>query len=158
MIRPYYEFPNILLNGFQNNETTTTFTINECWNLCETNSLIKCAAISFHNYHLTCLLYDTEFFEKRNFDKNTEFTTLMRKSKFLMILIHVIYLNFILKGFIGRSNEVSPSCLNNGDRMSPEFCECKPGFAGEICSFNVASLPENSSTLADFRQISGIMH
>ena len=93
MIRPYYEFPNSWLNGFQNNETMTTVTINECWGLCETNSFIKCAAISFNNYHSTCYLYDTEFFEKDNFDKNSEFTTLMRKSKFRLISIHVIYPN-----------------------------------------------------------------
>ena len=80
MIRPYYEFPNSLLNGFKNNDNTTTLSINECWNLCETNSFINCAAISFNNYHSTCYLYDTEFFEKHNFDKNNEFTTLMRKS------------------------------------------------------------------------------
>ena len=48
LIRPYYEFPNSLLNGFKNDETTTV-TINECWNQCETNSFIKCAAISFNN-------------------------------------------------------------------------------------------------------------
>ena len=64
LIRSYYEFPNSLLNGFKNNENTTTVTINECWDLCETNSFIKCAAISFNNYHSTCYLYDTEFFEK----------------------------------------------------------------------------------------------
>ena len=72
---------NSILNGFKNDETTTV-TINECWNQCETNSFIKCAAISFNNYYRTCYLYDTEFFEKHNFDKKSEFTTLMRKSKF----------------------------------------------------------------------------
>ena len=97
MIRPYYEFPNILLNGFQNNETTATVSINECWNLCETNSFIKCAAISFNNYHSTCYLYDTEFFEKENFDENSEYITLMRKSIFRLISIHIIYTKYFKK-------------------------------------------------------------
>ena len=85
---PYYEFPNVLLNGFQNLENIMmkTETISECWNLCETNSLIKCAAISYNRYESDCYLYNSEFFQKDKFDKNNrEFTTLMRKSKLMLI-------------------------------------------------------------------------
>ena len=135
MIRPYYEFPNSLLNGFQNDENTTTVSINECWNLCKTNSLSrKCAAISFNNYHLICLLYDNEFFEIHNFDHNSEFTTLMRKSKFRMILIHFIYTSFFFKGFTGCNYEASSSYVNNGKCLCSGFCECIPDFVGEKCA------------------------
>ena len=71
-----------MLNGFQNDDgLTQTGTISDCWNLCETNSIIKCAAISYNRYESHCYLYDTEFFEKDNLGENSEFTTLMRKSK-----------------------------------------------------------------------------
>ena len=81
LLKPYYEFPSILLNGFQNNDNTITVTISECWNLCETNSIIKCTAISYNLYNSICYLYSSEFFERKNFGEEIGFTTLMRKSE-----------------------------------------------------------------------------
>ena len=81
----YYEFPNILLDGYKN--VTKKVAMKDCWNLCETNSIIKCAAISYNIFDKTCYLYDSEFFEKENVRVDNEFTTLMRKSKLLLAII-----------------------------------------------------------------------
>ena len=83
---PYYEYPGIFLNGFQDN--ATILSMNGCWNLCETNEFTKCAAISYNHSNNICYLYNSEFFDKNYFVKDDRFTTLMRKSKLVLIFIN----------------------------------------------------------------------
>ena len=61
-----------------------TRNINDCWNLCETNSIMKCAAISYNHSDNTCYLYNNEFFKEENFSEETGFTTFMKKSTFIL--------------------------------------------------------------------------
>ena len=59
-------------------EEIKTRTIKDCWNLCETNSIIKCDAISFQSYKNIFYVFTTEFFKEKKLSKKPGFTTLIR--------------------------------------------------------------------------------